>query len=259
MTGEMLLTSIENSIAAVTLNRPQARNALSAELRRRVRTAIEELDRDEDILAIVLTGTDPAFCAGLDLREAGTLGVDDVLDEDQWAFPQTHSTPMIAAVNGAAVTGGFELALSCDIVVASERALFIDSHARVGLMPGWGLSVRLPELIGLQRAKEMSLTGRPLDAKTAEAWGLVNHVVGHEDLLGFAFDLARDITAGDRQAVSEILGVYNSAARHRQRPAWDLELQTARAWLEHGRGTAADIDQRRSGVIERGQANSRRR
>ena len=101
------------------------------------------------------------------------------------------ATPVIGAINGVAITGGFEVALACDFLVASERARFADTHARVGIMPGWGLTVALPEAIGLRRAKEMSTTGNFVDAETALAWGLVNHVVPHDELLPFARKLSR--------------------------------------------------------------------
>src|SRR5262249_37979150 len=146
---------------------------------------------------IILTGTDPAFCAGLDLgylssrvdreRDAGGL-------REIEAHPvPPHTTPLIGAVNGAAVTGGLEVALGCDFLVASGRARFADTHARVGIVPGWRLSVELPEAIGFRRAKEMSTTGNFVDAQTALAWGLVNHVVAHEELLPFTRALAADI------------------------------------------------------------------
>src|SRR5208282_2153798 len=103
-----------------------------------------------------------------------------------------HETPVIGAINGAAVTGGLELALACDFLVASERARFADTHARVGIMPGWGLTYELPEAIGVRRAREMSATGNFVGARTAMEWGLVNHLVPHSELLGFARQLAAD-------------------------------------------------------------------
>src|SRR5690606_20981276 len=117
------------------------------------------------------------------LQESGATGETD--RSQRGPFPDME-TPVIGAVNGVAITGGFELALACDFLVASEQARFADTHARVGIMPGWGLTVLLPEAIGFRRAKEMSTTGNFLDAQTALAWGLVNHVVPHAELLPFA-------------------------------------------------------------------------
>ena len=142
-------------------------------------------DANDDVDVIVLTGSDPAFCAGLDLRELGSSG-DNLAggpsSDKLWGTPWPDiSKPIIGAVNGAAVTGGFEIALNCDFLVASENAKFGDTHARVGLMPGWGLSVLLPQAIGVRRAREMSLTGNFMDAHEALAFGLVNRVVAHDD------------------------------------------------------------------------------
>src|SRR5690606_22651660 len=123
-------------------------------------------------------------------------------------FPEM-ATPVIGAVNGVAITGGFEVALACDYLVASERARFADTHARVGIMPGWGLTVLLAEAVGVRRAKELSTTGNFLDATTALQWGLVNHVVPHEELLPFAQQLARDTAGVDPVAVRRMLQTYD--------------------------------------------------
>src|SRR5215470_4452958 len=109
-----------------------------------------------------------------------------------------RTKPLIGAVNGVAVTGGLEVALNCDFLVASDRARFADTHARVGVMPGWGLTVLLPQRIGVARAREMSLTGNYVDATTALQWGLVNHVVPHDQLLPFARGLGADIVSNDQ-------------------------------------------------------------
>src|SRR5439155_17784395 len=139
---------------------------------------------------IVLTGADPAFCAGLDLRE---LGVDRLGDLPPFIAAATASeVPLVAAVNGPAVTGGLELALACDFIVASERARFADTHLRVGVYPGPVL-VELPRRVGMAWAREMSLTGNFVDAGTALRIGLANHVVPHAELLGFAVGLARAV------------------------------------------------------------------
>ena len=128
---------------------------------------LRELDADPEVRVMILTGADPAFCAGLDLKELGVSGLSSD-SEVIGSLPFSSLTkPLIGAVNGPAVTGGFELALGCDLLIASERAKFADTHARVGVVPGWGLSQRLPRLIGINRAKELSLTGNFLDAHTA--------------------------------------------------------------------------------------------
>ena len=139
---------------------------------------MREAEADDDVDVVILTGTDPAFCAGLDLKELGTTGGN--LGRQRWAdgaparsgargpFPRL-TKPVIGAVNGVAITGGFELALNCDFLVATERAKFGDTHTRVGVMPGWGLTVLLPQAIGVRRAREMSFTGNFMLADEALA------------------------------------------------------------------------------------------
>ena len=206
-----VLVQVTDEVAVVTLNRPERRNAISGSLLAALREALAALDSRPDVLAIVLTGADPTFCAGLDLTELGephgplsVAGIGAV-------FPAL-TTPVIGAINGPAVTGGLELALACDFLVASERARFADTHARVGVMPGWGLTVALPEAVGLRRAREMSATGNFISAPTALAWGLVNHIVAHGELLGYARELAADVASADPGAVREILTTYNKGA-----------------------------------------------
>src|SRR5262249_5667232 len=151
--------------------RPKALNALSRELRHELRTAFTELPRAGDIDVLIVTGAGRAFCAGLDLKElggesqsqiAGAIGGgDESLLDAMAACP----LPIIGAINGFAITGGFELALGCDVLIASTEARFADTHARVGILPGWGLSQRLSRAIGISRAKELSFTGNYLSGE----------------------------------------------------------------------------------------------
>ena len=142
---DVLLIETDDRVRTLTLNRPQSRNALSAELRRRFFGALRDAEADDDVDVVIVTGADPVFCAGLDLKELGDSSqLPDI--SPQWP-PMTK--PVIGAINGAAVTGGLELALYCDILIASEQARFADTHARVGLLPTWGLSVRLPQKAGV--------------------------------------------------------------------------------------------------------------
>lgn len=255
---DVLLTEVTDGVATVTLHRPEARNALNADLRRSLFRAVAELDADDEVAAIVLTGSDPAFCAGLDLKElAATSG--GALTESGAAGDTTarrgplpaRTTPVIGAINGVAITGGFELALACDFLVASERAAFADTHTRVGIMPGWGLTVLLPEAVGFRRARELSATGNFLDAPTALAWGLVNHVVAHDDLLGFARSLAADIASNDRAAVAQIYATYAEGELVDRSAAWAVEGRVAGEWQAGGRD-GADIEARRQAVTARG-------
>ncbi len=187
---DVILIDVSDRVAVITLNRPDARNALNPALTAALPEAIAGCDARDDVDAIVLTGADPAFCAGVDLKSLSTDSeVRHVVASDPDAlirpFPET-TKPVLGAINGVAVTGGFEVALNCDFIIASDRARFADTHARVGVMPGWGLTVLLAEAIGQRRAREMSVTGNFVDAPTALGWGLVNHVVPHEELLPFA-------------------------------------------------------------------------
>ena len=135
--------------------------------------------------------------------------------------------PVIGAVNGVAVTGGFELALACDFLVASERARFADTHARIGVQPGWGLTVLLPQAVGIRRARELSLTGNFLDAETALAWGLVNHVVAHDELLPTARQLAADIASNDQVGARRILRTYAENEFSYRGEGWRTEAAAA--------------------------------
>ena len=206
----MLKIEIEDGIAVVTLNRPEAMNALSKAMRQALYDGLKSVEANPDVRVIVLTGAgDRAFTAGLDLKELGSdpNGLGAANAAEPVANPvkaiETCSKPVIGAINGVAITGGFEVALACDILIASERARFADTHARVGILPGWGLSQKLSRLIGVYRAKELSLSGNFIDAKTAEAWGLVNRVVAPEDLLPQAKRLAQDIASVPADAVQQ--------------------------------------------------------
>jgi enoyl-CoA hydratase len=190
----------QDGVAVVTLNRPEAMNALSRALRADLAAMMRNVASDDSIRAIVLTGAGTrAFTAGLDLKELASdaAAMGDANGETAEANPvkaiENCAKPVVGAINGVAITGGFELALACDVLIASSNARFADTHARVGIMPGWGLSQKLSRLIGIYRAKELSLTGNFIDAATAEAWGLVNRVVPPEELLAQAIALAGDM------------------------------------------------------------------
>lgn len=168
----MLLVEKQDGIAVVTLNRPEAMNALSKALRSELYKAMVALDADPEVRVVILTGAgERAFTAGLDLKElgsdAGAMGAANAegADENPVKAIELCKKPVIGAINGVAITGGFEVALACDVLIASENARFADTHARVGIMPGWGLSQKLSRLIGLYRAKELSLTGNFLSAR----------------------------------------------------------------------------------------------
>jgi enoyl-CoA hydratase len=250
-----VLAKVTDGVATVTLSRPERRNAISSQLLAALTSALTGLDERRDVHAIVLTGADPAFCAGLDLRELEQPGSALSVSPPAGRPVPELGKPLIGAVNGAAVTGGLELALRCDFLVASERACFADTHARIGIQPGWGLTVLLPEAIGLRRAREMSATGNFVDARTALAWGLVNHVVPHEELLGFARRLAADIASNDVDAVRAIYATYRQGALVTGAQALALEARAHAEWRGGGIDPA-EVARRRAGVIERGRAQA---
>lgn len=220
--------------ALITLNRPDARNALTGTLIVALREALAVADADDSVHAVVLTGADPAFCAGVDLRMLGTEGGWDEVNVPgvPLGFPWIPlRKPVIGAINGATVTGGLELALACDILVASEGARFADTHARVGMMPAWGLTARLPAAVGWGFARRMSLSGNFVDAPTALRVGLVTEVVPHEDLLSSALSLAADIGNNNQRAVSALLSSYREAQQHELDAQLITEERNSAAWM----------------------------
>lgn len=248
---------VTDGVAVVTLNRPEAMNALSKALRSELAAVMREMDAREDVRAVVLTGAGGrAFTAGLDLKELGSdaAAMGDATGVSAEANPvkavEQCSKPVVGAINGVAITGGFELALACDVLIASENARFADTHARVGIMPGWGLSQKLSRLVGIYRAKELSLSGNFLDAQTAERWGLVNRVVPAGELLAAAKALAADMatveprfSAAYKKLIDDGFAVGFGEG---------LALETARS-TEANRGVGPDeVAKRREAVQARG-------
>jgi len=259
-TESVVLVDVEDRVAVVTLNRPAARNALSRELMYGVWDAVMAAGHDPEVDAVVLTGRDPAFCAGVDLKEVSGESAPTADPRPPGEGPERDvnglyrflpliAKPVIGAINGVAVTGGLELALQCTFLVASERARFGDTHARVGIMPGGGITVLLAQSIGLRRAMEMSLTGNFLTAEEALRLGLVNHVVDHADLLPFARRLAGDVVANDQRSVRRLLEHYKRMANAATLDeAHLIEGYMAETW----RLDADDVAARRADVTARG-------
>ena len=248
---DVLLIETADGVRTLTLNRPQARNALSAALRRQFFAALRDAEADDAVDVVILTGADPVFCAGLDLKELGdTTELPDI--SPKWP-PMTK--PVIGAINGAAVTGGLELALYCDILIASELARFADTHARVGLLPTWGLSVRLPQKVGVGMARRMSLTGDYLSAADALRAGLVTEVVPHEELLPTARRIATSIVGNNPRAVLALLASYHRIDESQTAQGLWIEAASARQWMSTATGD--DIAANRAAVIERGRTQVR--
>ncbi len=256
-----MLVTVERDgpVAVVTMNRPEAMNALSSALRADLARVMLELDGDDSVRAVVLTGAGTrAFTAGLDLKELGQQGLGAANAETPAANPvkaiEQCRKPVIGAINGVAITGGFEVALACDILIASENARFADTHARVGIMPGWGLSQKLSRLIGISRAKELSLSGNFLDAGTACAWGLVNRVVMADELLPTAKKLAADIASADPGMVQAYKGLIDAGFAEPFGEAMALEHRTSSARNAQVKG--GEVEERRKAVMERGRSQA---
>jgi enoyl-CoA hydratase len=239
---EGLASRWADGVLWLTLQRPEKRNALSIAVRRGLIAAVRAADADPATRIVVLTGTDPAFSSGVDLRESlgDGGGSPRGARTDPAAVVRSARTPVLAAVNGACVTGALELALSCSFVVASERATFADTHAAVGLIPGWGQTALLPRAVGTRLARRMLLTGEPIDARTALAAGLVTEVVPHERLLDRAAEIARQVCAASPAAVDVVLGLLDAGEGVSQAHALTLEAQAALRW----RTDAAEVARR---------------
>jgi enoyl-CoA hydratase len=207
MADLVLIDRPVTGVAVVTFNRPEKYNALSSALLGAFDRALTELTADHELRAIVLTGADPAFCAGLDLNELGAGG--GSFGQHRQDPLRYSPVPVIAAVNGVAVTGGLEIALACDFRVASDRARFADTHTRVGVTPGWGLTARLPQAVGQSWARQMSFTGDFVDAPLALRIGLVNEVVPHGDLLARCAELAASIASTSPATLGRIRHAYD--------------------------------------------------
>jgi enoyl-CoA hydratase len=263
--GDVVDVEVADRVTTITLQRPSARNALNTQLMGALWDAVVVAGADSEVDVVILTGADPAFCAGVDLKEAA--GEVDPAVSVRWEpgegpgrdvnglyrFLPSIDKPIIGAINGPAITGGLELALQCTFLVASERAWFGDTHARVGVMPGGGLTVLLARAVGLPRAIELSLTGNFLSAADARQHGLVNHVVAHDELLPFARRLAADVVGNDPVGVRRLLAHYKQIANAATLDeAHLIEGVMAETWAQGVSSTGA----RRAAVTSRGRAQA---
>jgi enoyl-CoA hydratase len=205
----VLSVSVRDAVSTISLNRPEARNAMSTELLGRLVTAFHDADADPTISVVVLAAADPAFCAGLDLLEFSTLGTELLRairtpELNPFRTLKTMAKPVIAAVNGPAITGGLELVLNCDFIIASERARFGLTQAKLGTVPGGGTIGLLSQAVGVRKAKELTLTSRVIGAEEALRARLVNRVVAHDDLREAASSVAAAVAGRGPQAVCEL-------------------------------------------------------
>jgi enoyl-CoA hydratase len=245
-----LLVDDADGIRTITLNRPEAKNALTAAMRLRLCELLSDAEQDDATRAVILAAVDPVFTAGVDFREVADAGVapTSAFDRQFSVNPgralRAMTTPVLCAVNGACVSGGLEIALSSTFVIASEQARFADTHARLGVVAAWGLTALLPRAVGVRKAAEMSITGNFVGAEEALRIGLVNHVVAHEELGASTRALALDVS--DSGAVTEVLGLYRRGEGLSLAEALALETEhvahrsfDAAAFGAAGRATAA--------------------
>ncbi|XP_022138776.1 probable enoyl-CoA hydratase 1, peroxisomal isoform X2 [Momordica charantia] len=217
-----------NGIAFVTINRPKSLNSLTRPMIVDLAHAIKSLDRDQSVRVIVLSGSGRAFCSGVDLSAAEEVFKGDVKDVESDPVLQMERCrkPIIGAIAGFAITAGFEIALACDILIAAKGAKFIDTHARFGIFPSWGLSQKLSRIIGVNKAREVSLTAMPLTAEEAERRGLVNHVVEGGELLKKAREVAEAILKNNQDMVLRYKSVINDGLQLDLGHALALEKMT---------------------------------
>ena len=233
---QRLMVEVNDRIATITLNRPEARNAMTKRMRNDLCAALRAADADDGVDAIILTGADPMFTGGVDLREVAADGVSENPDgskrqaEDPAQACRNTTKPLICAVNGTCVTGGLEIALSCDFIVASDQALFADTHAKIGVIAAWGMTALLPRAVGKRMAKEMTASARFVYAEEALRIGLVNHVVSHDELLVHARDLAAQIVAATTPATTTTMQLYDEGDGLSFAEAKNLEEEAMRNW-----------------------------
>jgi enoyl-CoA hydratase len=208
-----LLCADGDGIRTITFNRPEAKNAMSGAMRERFCALLSDAEQSTDIRVVIVTGVDPVFTAGVDFKEASSGNFArkwNAFDAQFAVNPgkalRAMTKPVICAVNGACVSGGLEVALSSSFIVASDRARFADTHARLGVIATWGLTALLPRAVGVRRAREMSVTGNFVSAEEALRIGLINHLVPHDELVPFCRKLAADIPA--LGSIQEIMRLY---------------------------------------------------
>ena len=221
---EDIIVSQDNGVAVVTLNRPEVLNALRKEMREELIVAFENFRKDDMVRAVVITGAGRGFCSGGDLKTFDQFkspkrqGV--VLDRVKHMVQAMTGLekPVIAMVNGPAAGAGCNIALSCDIIIASEKAVFVENFIRVGLAPDWAGAYFLTRMVGIHRAKEIAFTGRRIDAGEAERLGLVNQVVPHQELEATTMELAGKLARSPTMAIGRIKQMMHKA--------WLMDLES---------------------------------
>lgn len=255
MSDILLLEQTEQGVATLTLNRPEVMNALSSALREALVDRLHQLANDPHVRVLVLKGAGKAFCAGLDLAELSSHGLPPSgPHNDPVTALASMLCPTIAAVQGVAVTGGLELMLACDMVLASHSARFADTHVRMGVLPGWGLSQKLSRMLGRSRAMELSMSGNFMGAEQAERWGLVNRLVPDDALQAQALALAQDIATAPREMTHAYKRLIDEGYQLPLGEALALERQRSQAWAKQL--TAASLSGTSNAVKQRGRGQA---
>ncbi len=245
-----ILTHCDDRVGIITLNRPKVLNALSRALIEELGEAIKTFDANPEIGAIVITGNDKAFAAGADISEMAAKSAIDMYAADHfggWSLLESCRCPLIAAVSGYALGGGCELALACDVIIASDSARFGQPEINLGVLPGLGATQRLPRLVGKAKAMDLCLTGRLMHADEAERAGLVSRIVPAAQLPAEALALAKTIAAMPRTAVRMIKQAINHADDSGLTAGLCFErnlFSTAFASEDQSEGMAAFIEKR---------------
>ena len=235
---EAVLFSVENQTGIITLNRPERRNAMNQALITGLYNALEEVTGNDTIRCAIITGNGPSFCSGIDLS---VLGKENIFDprgdgKDLPDFFMNCTKPIIGAVNGHAITGGFEIALNCDFLIASEEASFADTHAKVGIHPGWGMTQLLQQAVGQRMAKQLSCTGQFLSARDALRCGLVNEVVPPVDLIPRAMEICRQICETKEALLPVIMRLINKRNSGTLKESYDYERKEFRKFVARHMG-----------------------
>lgn len=225
----------KDGIAGITLNRPDALNALDVATLMEIQGALEAIRNDESIGVVVLTGVGRAFSAGADLKYIGGLKIEggNIGDEINAAargviqMMEELPQPIIAMVNGFCLTGGLEIAMGCDMIIASENSKFGDTHARWGFRPTWGLSQKLPRAVGIMKAKEISFSAEMISAVEAERIGLINRVVTAEELEPTVKALAENILRNSRDTIAACKALINRGFREDLATGLKVEAETS--------------------------------
>jgi enoyl-CoA hydratase len=229
----VLATELTDGVLTLTLNRPDARNALSPDLVTALGKALTRFEEDDAARVALITGNGRAFCAGLDLKVFASADADRRTVGALIRRFGRLSKPLVGAINGPAVAGGLELALGCDFLIGSPQAMFADTHVKIGAFPGGGMTARLGRAVGTRTAKAMSLGGVRLDAQAALRAGLLSEIVEPDELVARARELAGNIAAAKQELVMVVRKLYDENAHRPLEDALAVEENELRGWREN--------------------------